>query len=412
MNTKFLFAIILSILLAASAFSQRPRPEGPPPGDGRHGDWTKGIDANRNGLIEADEFQAAIDRTFADFDRNGDGVIDRNEIPHPHPPMGGRPAPPMNPGDGMRPMMPGQHPGGPPPMARGERPGLPDEDHDLLPPFFFMEGFRSVETMTRAEFERVAREVFASMDANHDGVLSRVESRPPRGHEGPMGPPPPPNAMFIAAELRFGDKLVKDQPFSADTMIEDTRRLYDGSTVTKKIQGAIYRDAAGRTRREQPLEMVGGFNIVNENNKTQMLVFINDFAAKTQYFLDLNNKIARKNRIGLNVPPRDEPQGPDNAKSESLGTKTIEGVSVEGTRITFELPAGQIGNDKPIQVVTENWYSPELQLIVMSRHLDPLSGEHVFRLVNVKRTEPAADLFSVPAGFRIEGPPDRAPEPR
>jgi hypothetical protein len=70
---------------------------------------------------------------------------------------------------------------------------------------------------------------------------------------------------------------------------------------------------------------------------------------------------------------------------------------------------GQIGNDKPIQVVTENWYSPELQLIVMSRHLDPLSGEHIFRLVNIKRSEPAADLFTVPAGFRVENKPGRGP---
>jgi hypothetical protein len=61
-----------------------------------------------------------------------------------------------------------------------------------------------------------------------------------------------------------------------------------------------------------------------------------------------------------------------------------------------------MGNDKPLQVVTENWFSPELQMIVMSRHLDPLSGEHIFRLTNIKRAEPAADLFSVPAGYKVE----------
>ena len=48
--------------------------------------------------------------------------------------------------------------------------------------------------------------------------------------------------MFIAAELRFGDKLVTGQPFSADTVIEDTHRLFDGTTVTKKNSGSIYRD--------------------------------------------------------------------------------------------------------------------------------------------------------------------------
>ncbi len=262
-------------------------------------------------------------------------------------------------------------------------------------------------SVTKADFDKAANEVFAGMDANHDGALSRAESRPPEGAGRPMAPPPP-NAMFIGAELRFGDKLVKGQPFSAETLIEDTRRLFDGSTVTKRIQGATYRDTSGRTRREQPLEMVGGFNIVNENNKPQMLVFINDFAANTQYFLDLNSKIARKHPLGQNAP-RDEPKDPNDAKSESLGTKTIEGVSVEGTRTTFEIPAGQIGNASPIQVTTEKWYSPELQVTVMSRHVDPLSGEHIFRLLNIKRTEPAADLFAVPSGFTVEDPGGRRP---
>ncbi|HRA40493.1 MAG TPA: hypothetical protein PK108_08055, partial [Pyrinomonadaceae bacterium] len=58
--------------------------------------------------------------------------------------------------------------------------------------------------------------------------------------------------------------------------------------------------------------------------------------------------------------------------------------------------------DKPIQVISEKWFSPELQVVVMSRHLDPLAGEHIFRLINIKRTEPAAELFSVPAGYKIE----------
>src|ERR1043166_4156985 len=98
MNVKVIFVIILSILLAANIFAQR-RPEGPPPGEGHHdGGWTKGIDTNQNGIIEADEFQAAIDRTFADLDKNQDGVIDRSEIPDHHRPMG--------PPEGMRPGMP------------------------------------------------------------------------------------------------------------------------------------------------------------------------------------------------------------------------------------------------------------------------------------------------------------------
>ena len=140
-----------------------------------------------------------------------------------------------------------------------------------------------------------------------------------------------------------------------------------------------------------------------------MLVFINDLGTKTQIFLDQNNKVARKSQIGEDRALRAENDGPPDAKTESLGTKTIEGVNVEGTRTTFEIPAGQLGNAKPIQVVSEKWYSPELKVVVMSRHVDPLAGEHVFKLVNIKRAEPSADLFAIPAGYRIENQPDRRP---
>lgn len=415
MYKAIFFTIILSLFIVIAAFAQRPpRPDGPPRGEGlpRH-NWIGGLDTNQNGKLEADEFQSAIDRTFADLDRNGNGTIENTEVPHPpmgpHPPRGERPgfpgerpeAPPMPRGEhpDAQPGVPGERPEGTPP--RGEM-GPHHPDRTMLPPFFFMDRFRDGGSLNKAEFDKAAKEVFASMDQNNDGVLTADEARPPRHPgEGPEGPPPPPNARFIAAELRFGDRLVKDQPFSADIVIEDTRRLYDGSTVTKRIQGAIYRDAAGRTRREQPLEMVGGFSVVNGKNQAPMLVFINDFVTKSQYFLDLDNKVARRHPIRQDRAPRAEGDAPA-GRSVSLGKKTIEGIEAEGTRITFEIPAGDIGNDKPIEVVTENWFSPELQMMIWSRHLDPLSGEHIFRLTNIKRSEPAADLFSVPAGFRIE----------
>ena len=199
--------------------------------------------------------------------------------------------------------------------------------------------------------------------------------------------------------MRFGDKMVRDAPFSAEIVIENTRRLFDGSTVTRTSRGAVYRDRLGRTRREQPLENIGSFTVVGENGAPQKLVFINDFPGKAHYFLDLNRRIARQKPLPENRPllPDTEPK---NGKTESLGTKTLEGVAVEGTRTTFEIPAGQIGNDKPIAVTTEKWFSPELQVVVLSRHVDPVAGEHIFRLVNIKKGEPAADLFVVPGDFK------------
>ena len=100
-----------------------------------------------------------------------------------------------------------------------------------------------------------------------------------------------------------------------------------------------------------------------------------------------------------------------NTRKESLGKQTIEGVEAEGTRFTTTIPAGEIGNEQPIEMVFESWYSPELQTVIMSKHSDPRSGENTYRLTNINRTEPAHSLFEVPADYTIqEGGP--SPEMR
>ena len=95
----------------------------------------------------------------------------------------------------------------------------------------------------------------------------------------------------------------------------------------------------------------------------------------------------------------------DNARNESLGKQAIEGVDAEGTRKTIEIPAGEIGNERPIEIVFERWYSPELQVVVMTKHSDPRFGETTYRLTNINRSEPARELFEVPADYTVQGPP-------
>jgi len=91
-----------------------------------------------------------------------------------------------------------------------------------------------------------------------------------------------------------------------------------------------------------------------------------------------------------------------NAKSESLGKQNINGVEAEGSRIVATIPAGEIGNERAIEIVSERWYSPELQVIVMTRHTDPRFGENSYQLTNINRGEPAHDLFEVPPGYTIK----------
>ena len=91
----------------------------------------------------------------------------------------------------------------------------------------------------------------------------------------------------------------------------------------------------------------------------------------------------------------------ENVKTESLGKQAIEGVVAEGTRTTMSIPAGQIGNEQPIQIVSESWYSPELQTVILRKRSDPRSGETVTRYTNVSRAEPPRTLFEPPADFKL-----------
>ena len=87
--------------------------------------------------------------------------------------------------------------------------------------------------------------------------------------------------------------------------------------------------------------------------------------------------------------------------TESLGSQTIEGVVANGVRTTRTIPAGQVGNDRPISIVTEVWTSPDLKTIVSSKRNDPRMGEQTFRLTNIVRAEPDPSLFTVPADFKM-----------
>ncbi len=100
--------------------------------------------------------------------------------------------------------------------------------------------------------------------------------------------------------------------------------------------------------------------------------------------------------------PGPPPQPKFQEVKESLGRQTIEGLDAEGTRLTVTIPAGEIGNERPISVVTERWYAPELQGVVLSKHSDPRFGETTYRLTNINRGEPARSLFEVPPDFQLK----------
>jgi len=208
-----------------------------------------------------------------------------------------------------------------------------------------------------------------------------------------------------------GGKVVKGAPFSAVATSETTQTLADGNHITRKTQTNLYRDSQGRFRKEVTLPAIGP---LAASGRPHSFVVISDPVAGTTYVLEPDQKVARlmpgpgemgvrtKGGPGGNALYRNFKESAGaTAKTESLGTQTIDGVNLEGTRTTRTIPAGEIGNEKPITVVSERWYSADLQMDVKSTHADPRFGDTTYTVTNIQRTEPAASLFAVPSDYTV-----------
>jgi hypothetical protein len=222
---------------------------------------------------------------------------------------------------------------------------------------------------------------------------------------------------------------VKGAPYSATINNESIQTLADGNHIVQTNTGTVSRDSQGRTRQDAALPAIGNLSAASAPH----LVFIQDPVAGTSYTLNLSDKTAWKNPMSpgetggpgatvgtffiqtANGPPPVPPPAPPmialakhlatdeplEANTESLGSQTMEGVVVNGVRTTHTIPAGQIGNDRPISIVTEVWTSTDLKTIISSKRNDPRMGEQTFRLTNIVRAEPDPSLFTVPSDFRI-----------
>jgi hypothetical protein len=220
----------------------------------------------------------------------------------------------------------------------------------------------------------------------------------------PMGPPPP-EADILGVEMGGGRHVVKGAPFSAQTSVETTQTLADGTNIDRKSAGMTYRDSEGRTRHEQTISGIGPVAVGHGSGQ---FVMIQDPVAGKHYVLDPSTKTAHTmpafghgDKASPRAHARESRGDAQNVTKESLGTQTIGGVVATGTRITRTIPAGQIGNDKAIQTISEEWYSADLQTVVMSKHTDPRWGTTTFQLTNISRTEPSASLFQVPADYTV-----------
>jgi hypothetical protein len=243
----------------------------------------------------------------------------------------------------------------------------------------------------------------------------------------------PVTSVAVGGFMKASAAPIQGAPYSATSTNENIQTLGDGTRIVQTSTGNIARDSQGRTRQDTSLPAIGNLSAADAPH----LVFIQDPVAQTAYTLNLTDKTAQKIPA---LPVNASTSGPESgvkfmmqmgsavsaagppppgimmqktfitsdqgqANTENLGSQTMEGVLVNGLRTTRTIPAGEIGNDKPINIVTEVWTSPDLKTIVYSKRSDPRMGEQTFQLTNIVRTEPESSLFTVPPDFTIvDGP--------
>ena len=264
-------------------------------------------------------------------------------------------------------------------------------------------------------------------------------------------------AAGMRSKIAVEARTIANAPYSAEAVTESTQVLADGNRIARKTITRIFRDAEGRTRREQ----------VNDNGVVETVSIV-DPVAHLSYVLQpesrtayrdfvliglptmlrskmegveaTDEKLAVAARAKLDVeqqrrqgpghdgntlypdappppPPAPLPEGrmgfervpAGQTVREDLGRQNIEGVVATGSRSTTTIPAGAIGNLQPIQVVSEQWFSPDLQVLVMTKHTDPRSGETTYRLQGIVRAEPDRSLFTVPPDYTLKESKIREP---
>jgi hypothetical protein len=257
-------------------------------------------------------------------------------------------------------------------------------------------------------------------------------------HAGPEGDKGSQDVLFKSQVIGDGPPMgafamvdtmnpVTGEPYTATATTETLQVLADGNRIANRTTAFLARDSQGRTRREEALGTIGALAL--DGSK---IAFVNDPVSKTNYILDLQhhsahaistnsyelspriseqapNNEGKKVFIAAPVPPGAEQRiwvssvmGGSAVKTEALGTQVVDGITVVGKKVTRTIPAGQIGNERALEITSEVWSSPELHITVLSKRNDPRFGETVYRLTDIKRAEPDHSLFEVPENFSIE----------
>ncbi|HEY3823823.1 MAG TPA: hypothetical protein VGL82_04650 [Bryobacteraceae bacterium] len=207
---------------------------------------------------------------------------------------------------------------------------------------------------------------------------------------------------------------VTNAPYSAVRLDRSVQTLADGTHLTSngRRETATWRDSEGRVRTE--IHIAPG-DRPGSSPCEASLVEIEDPVAWYVYLLDRVDQVAyrlpliplqraiesARARKPASPQAQNSPELPA-ASTDSLGEKTMFGITVTGTRRTVTYPAGStLGNDRAVTSIVEDWISPQLKIDVYSQRTEYDGRVNTNALKDLSVAEPDPALLQVPPGYRI-----------
>ncbi len=191
---------------------------------------------------------------------------------------------------------------------------------------------------------------------------------------------------------------IKNAPFSGVLTSQLDRILDDGTHINQETQEVVMRDSQGRIYRQRTVKSTGA------RTHDIQLVTLLDPSRHVQY-LCTPLKVCRTIRYrpsGFRHPPGFDSRKDPNVSVEDLGTTAMNGIEVEGKRVTRTVPEQTIGNDRPFSTVEESWHATQLDINIQVKRTDPCMGTHTVTMTDIMVGEPDAKYFEIPEGYRVE----------
>jgi hypothetical protein len=217
-----------------------------------------------------------------------------------------------------------------------------------------------------------------------------------------------------------GGAVVTGAPYSATEVVQSQETLVDGNVIQRKHQSNVYRDSSGRVRIEETVTPDA-----STGKAPYTRISILDYVAGKRY--ELNSSTMTAHESPLHAPPArpanaatgtNPPLGRRGGGGGGAGTATgaverpnvvrttlapqsVNGVLASGTQHSETIPAGAIGNSRPIQTSRTMWVSTDLKIPVQIKSSDPRFGTTQMDLTNIIQAEPSASMFVIPPGYTV-----------